>query len=479
MIDGFKNLILPVDRSTLWNNPLVEPLTETNAKTGETNLIKTTAKVQGLIFTFWPDGRIELNGSLHKYFNQGLHNHNDFGLKELIITLNILEYTFGINPMKTFLNGLEIGVNIELPYSPGILLKSLILHNGKPFTDQQNKTKHFRECSHFQYYIKIYDKGKQYQLDRYILRIEVKYIKMETLNKQGIKTLSDLTKPSNFEFLGRLLLQTFDKILIGNLQADTSKLNPRDKLIFANGHNPAYWEQLIPKSENHKQGNADPEYKRQYKRYEKKLKRFKELLTITGADQQKKEIRELIVQKINQLSVLKKQGEIDRQQPTKNRGNLTDNQNTKQGEIDTLLYNVNTPLLIDKNKPVCTVTGLPILNQRPGTKYISPKGIKWYYENEPETYKKELESLLTEKWITRHSNEPMKEYYFEIYHQIRNQALNPDNNFFKRYLNLENKNPKLFSTDELMPPAKLELIKNKLNSKNRFRSQIKTGGTPQ
>jgi hypothetical protein len=206
------------------------------------------------------------------------------------------------------------------------------------------------------------------------------------------------------------------------------------------------------------QGNNDPEYKRQYKRYEKKLKRFKELLTITGADQQKKEIRELIVQKIKQLSIHKKQGEIDRQQPTKNRGKMTDNKNTKQGENDTLLYSVNSPLLIDKNKPVCKVTRLPIHNQRPGTKNLTAKGIRWYYENDQETYKNKLESLLTKNWLVRNEGEPIEVYYSEIHHMIRNRKLNPKNNIKRDIMNLDNKGLKLWPTMALMSEDKLMLL---------------------
>jgi len=422
MIDGLKSLCLPVNRETLWKNSFIEPVLATNAKTGEIDQSKNSpfAEFQGLIFTFYPE-RVELNGSIHKYFNRGFHNYNDFGLNELIIALNNLKFTFDIDPQRTNLNGLEIGVNIELNQNPGILLNSLILHNGQPFTDQKDKTKRFRECSHVQYFIKAYDKGKQYKLKRHILRFEIKFIKMEIFNKQGIKTLSDLTKSANFEFLGRLLLQTFDKILIGNLQADTSKLNNRDKLTFANGHNSTYWEQLIPNSENYKQGNTAPEYKRQYKRYEKKLKRFKELLTVTGAEQQKREIRELIVQKIIQLSVLKKRGKIDRPEQIKKGGKLTDTKNPKRGEIDRLLYSVNLPPTgnqkTEGKTTLCCVTGMNISHQRKGSQFVSEKTIRNIYFTHPATFESLLKTFGTRK--KRTSKE--KQCYF-IAHNIRNLA---------------------------------------------------------
>jgi hypothetical protein len=56
----------------------------------------------------------------------------------------------------------------------------------------------------------------------------------------------------------------------------------------------------------------------------------------------------------------------------------------------------------------------------------------------------------------------MKIYFAEIYHQIRNKKLNPKNNTIKCYLNLEHKGLKLFPTIDLLPTAKLNLIKNEL-----------------
>lgn len=430
MIDGLKIPCLDVNRETLRKNSFLKWPELVNLNTGEIDPDEDLpfdepenypfVKYQGLKFTDYYD-RIKLTGSIHKYFNRGFHNYNDFGLNELIIALNNLKFTFSIDPDKTILRGLEIGVNIELNQTPGTFLNSLILHCGEPFTYQKDKTKRFRECSHVQYFIKAYDKGKQYKLKRYILRFEIKFIKMEIFNKQGIKTLSDLTKPANFEFLGRLLLQKFDEMLIGNLQADTSKLNDRDKILFANGHNPAYWETLIPKSENYKQGNTAPEYKRLRKQYDKKLNRFKELLIRTGADQLKNDVRELIVQKINQLSTMKKEGQIDHPEQIKKGGKLTDTKNTKEGQIDRLLYSVILPPTgnqkTDETTTLCCVTGMNISHQRKGSQYVSEKTIRNIYFTHPATFESLCKTFGTRK--KRTSKE--KQCYF-IAHNIRNLA---------------------------------------------------------
>jgi hypothetical protein len=54
-------------------------------------------------------------------------------------------------------------------------------------------------------------------MKRHILRFEIKFLKMGTFSKQRIKAFSDLTKPASFEFIGRLLLQRLEEILITGL----------------------------------------------------------------------------------------------------------------------------------------------------------------------------------------------------------------------------------------------------------------------
>lgn len=108
----------------------------------------------------------------------------------------------------------------------------------------------------------------------------------------------------------------------------------------------------------------------------------------------------------------------------------------------------------------CIVTCLPIHNQQSGSKYISSKGVRWYYENNSITYKNSLETLLTDKWLRQHKGESIEVYFDEIYHQIRNKGLNPKNNLERDLLNLKNKGPKLFPTIDLLAPEKLRLIKN-------------------
>ena len=73
---------------------------------------------------------------------------------------------------------------------------------------------------------------------------------------------------------------------------------------------------------------------------------------------------------------------------------------------------------------VCLVTGLDISIQKMTSKYLCSTGLKYYKENEPETYQRLKEKYLTpEKW----SLDLPEQFYF-IAHNIRNAKTNQHHN---------------------------------------------------
>jgi hypothetical protein len=89
LIDFIKIIIKDFQTSTLEAHPLLNFFDNINLSTGE---IKTTNRTgqtitpfkhafyNGLEFKIYDTGLITLSGSLHKYWNQGAHNYNDFDL---------------------------------------------------------------------------------------------------------------------------------------------------------------------------------------------------------------------------------------------------------------------------------------------------------------------------------------------------------------------------------------------------------------
>ena len=81
-------------------------------------LFKTTYKngmFNGLEFKIYDTGTITLSGSLHKYWNHGAHNYNDFNKEAVLWVLSDLKHKFNIIPEQCILKCLEIGINITPP----------------------------------------------------------------------------------------------------------------------------------------------------------------------------------------------------------------------------------------------------------------------------------------------------------------------------------------------------------------------------
>lgn len=203
-----------------------------------------SATYNDLTFTIFESGTTILSGSLHKYFNAGAHNFNDFGYSEFLDVLNDIHEKFGLKPEDCRLQCLEVGVNIIPPVPTNDILKHCFLHKTVPFMDiRQSQDGKYRQATHTQYFVKIYNKAQHYRMKGFtilteILRYELKFIKMERINKLGIYTLADI-KNLGFQVFKSELLQEFDNILYFDQTAD-----PRNPHI-TNYRNPLFWNDLL------------------------------------------------------------------------------------------------------------------------------------------------------------------------------------------------------------------------------------------
>ncbi len=222
----------------------LEIILDVNDTTGD--IIKQTSEYKNMKFLF-RSFHIEVKGSFHKLFNDGLHNHNDFSFSNLSKT--ILEFCqyFGIPPGVCHLKNLEVGFNISPQINTNDLLDNiLIFKNKEPSIDRSNK-KHFIEFKTQRYYLKIYNKGLQFQLRKNTLRVEIKFRKMCELNAFGIETLKDLIIYSNIKWLTDRVLSTFERVLMydDTLRLDNVKCTgtkqAKEIKILRNGRNPKYW----------------------------------------------------------------------------------------------------------------------------------------------------------------------------------------------------------------------------------------------
>ena len=265
LIDYLKILIFGICPIQLEQNPYLDFYDKINLKTGQIRTVNRHGKrttpykeafYNGLEFRIYDTGTITVQGSLHKYWNNGKHNFNDFDFKALLWVLKDFETKFNIQLDNCVLKCLEVGINIVLNFDINQIIENCLLHKTKPFEFQKNNEEgKYKQVVHWQYIIKLYNKSLHYRslgynIEQEIMRFEIKYTKMERLKKLGIKTLADLCK-FDFEYFKKELLTEWNNILFfdNTTQIDTlSKNNQKEALLKYS--NPNFWTGLIENNQN-------------------------------------------------------------------------------------------------------------------------------------------------------------------------------------------------------------------------------------
>ncbi|RPD40530.1 hypothetical protein EG028_14590 [Chitinophaga barathri] len=252
MIDGIKSVHPYLTAGTWEASPLLGFVVAVDQQTGELAGNGSYAAFNGLRFEVRPSSLQPgaathcLKGSLHKYHNGGAHNANSFPFAELVKTVQGLEASFSVLPDRATLHGLEIGVNIWLPFSPLRVLKQVICYINKPFTQIDRRNRRLGlVCSLCEYDVKLYDKGAQSGVKTgHLLRLEVKVKKMRFIRGYGIATMADLTEASKVFPLFRLLSEVLRGIVFMDLTLSKQPLNAHEHRQFLVLSNPKGWEEM-------------------------------------------------------------------------------------------------------------------------------------------------------------------------------------------------------------------------------------------
>lgn len=384
MIDFVKYHIINTNPDKLEANHLLEFHQKVNTKTGEMGVYM-NAYFKGLEFRIYestfanPERRITLEGSLHKYWNNGAHNFNDFGINEIDEVINDLNNKFNIQPENCILKQLEIGVNMQPPHKTETILKCCLLHKTKPFKwiytrDEGN----YIQAQHQRHFIKIYDKqlhykNKGFDLKNEIIRFEIKYTRMRFLNDNGIYNLSELLNFGLQNFTPHLLKE-WNNVLFYDFNLFKGTKN---EFKYSN---PNYWLDLnsnqlkYHRNKLNKMLNSNP------------LNIKNQIATLI---KDKTELLNIKTSQINPLYILLKPG-------------VFTSQNT------------------DNNRRFCLVTGLNISMQKSDSILLSHTGLKYYYNTDKKIYKEIKYKYLSTKW----SNSDYKTEIKEIAHNIRNTNSN-------------------------------------------------------
>jgi len=230
--------------------------------------------------------RIQITGSLHKYWNNGT-NENDFTLDNVISAIDRFCKVFRIDARRATIHNLEFGVNINPSFSASEIIEDIICFKNVrpswPYEGNENQF-YFIEFKKGNNYMKVYDKGKQYNTIN-TLRIEVKSMRSAELKQSGAITLNDLKSKSVFKVLGRKLMQFASNLVFIDSAIDLTRLSKKENKIYNEMVNPRKW--VL------KGGKTTTQYRRE--------KKFIQIVNQYGNRNIYTHIRELVREKVNEL----------------------------------------------------------------------------------------------------------------------------------------------------------------------------------
>lgn len=387
-------------------NPLLEWMSnEDKFNRHDPEVITTKDKYQykGIIFCFYPN-ELKISFLPHYYFNNNLHNANDFKVIDCVNMILDFKNTFEIDLECLKIINLEFGINIVSPIDIKDLIMFLAYHNQNEFrTDneypyskksyrinKQNKPNDYK-------IIKAYAKGIQFPdfCDRNTFRFEIKSDQSKYYNPYGIFNLNDLLNIDVYTMLSTKLIEEFNKVLILDDTIDFSNLNPKQQSELKEYLHPNFWYRLKQDSQRNK--------------FNKEKTKYYKLLDKTG-NHLKKQLENIIIDKLEYL---------------KSGADSTPLLKTKTDAFSTLY---NNGIGTNNKTTICRVTGLDISMQKESL-YLSHSGLKYYFENDIETFDKLKNNHLPKLW----SNSDFEIQIKELAHNIRTKSNNRKNKQIRIY----------------------------------------------
>lgn len=287
MIDGFKISVKNVQAiERLIRSEKITFEVAEQIYTGEVKDYPKIGQFRGLICTVRGPANMEIRGSLHKFYSDGV-NHTDFNFKNVVAAIENLSNELCLAPSMMHIQNLEFGVNVTTVNNPTDMLKDVICYKNRmpinPINDNRGYLIEFRVNG---YYFKMYDKGKQYKLKENLLRVEVKGMTNRFLFDLGVSNMADVMKHSNFVALQEKLLSLYKHVVFDDSGLNIDELNIFDRKVYEPLKNPKLWVKI-------KGAKNQTLLARE--------RRFKDIVSKWGKYGHYVAINELILKKSNQL----------------------------------------------------------------------------------------------------------------------------------------------------------------------------------
>ena len=242
-VANLKNMI---DFNGSYNESTGEP--ETILANGKKASYRSIAWTKNMKLVLFPKGHIEVSGSLHKYYNVGKHNYNQFGRKEAEIALKRLFEATGLELLFFKVDSVEVGVNLMPPIPSDDIINNALMYKRKELVPKYCSDEgNYKQAVLSEYWVKLYNKRLHYEKQGYdigheILRFELKINKMRMLAKYGVSTLENLM--DKIEDIARYLLpKAWNEVL---LYDPTMKKHTKAKTLqYANVN---FWKDVAGKN---------------------------------------------------------------------------------------------------------------------------------------------------------------------------------------------------------------------------------------
>lgn len=214
-----------------------------------------------------------VRNSLHKLFNylksEKEHNYNDFTYSQLFEMIDFILDNI-VDAGSTKLTQLEFGINLKIEKKPEeTIRRNFLMHKYKAGGTNNYRGKgELKQFGHSNYYFKIYDKGKQFELDDNIIRIEIKFIKAKEFQNLGIFYIQDLKDKENLKRLFEYLLNRFDELIIVDDFDEFKISDNKDYYKISRYSNPNFWNEEIKKWHGQRKSRLKKEFHRLLKKYD-------------------------------------------------------------------------------------------------------------------------------------------------------------------------------------------------------------------
>lgn len=372
----------------------------------EVVISKKVKQYKGILFCFYSN-KLEVLFKPHYYFNDGLHNANDFKIIECIKILVEVRNALGFDLKSFKVVNIEYGINVVSPICVKDLITYLAYHERNEFrTDiglaysKKSYSVNANGTANQYKTIKAYAKGLQFPkyADINTFRFEVKSKKSRFINQLGIYNADNLLNPNVYLVMVESLVNEFDKVLIFDCATDFSALTQKEQIKIVKYNNTMEWYRI----KNLTNRNSFSKNKVAYYNLINKV-----------PFNLKSQLRQIIYGK---LELLKKGADSP---PSEVNKKGADSQLYNRGIC--ILQEIQTENEVSKQKQaICRVTTMDISMQKDNSILLSHTGLKYYYKTDRLIFEQIKSSYLSKIWFNSNFETQIK----EIAHSIRNTNSN-------------------------------------------------------